>query len=276
MSSCVNCGHSLPEGTTVCPECGTAVTGATAKKPNIALAVLSLIIPIVGCVLFFRKRKDEPKAANIYGVMALIGLAIGVIVAIIGGGNDTPKAEVYSGESPVVYGTFDDSVYQNEYFGFQWALPEGWRFESYDEVVGTSKDAYSYEDSGIPFDQGTDWKYYYDVQMDNESTFSKIQIVEFPKDDDFPDEASVLDYYADTKQTKSTVVGRTKEYYTTKEGGCDFLTCNVQYDLVSYHLHSGFFVTEKDGWYILINVMLTNLDGGTPADYIEQLQPMNQ
>lgn len=245
----------------------------SAEKASIGLTILSFLIPLIGIILFFKKNRTQPKTAKACGIAAVAAVIVGIIAGVVGS-SVSEKCEVYTGESPMVYGTFDDTAYQNEYYGIKLPLPEGWRFISYEEMVGDAKDAYGYEASGVPFEQGKDWKYYHDAELSADETYSKIMIAEFPKDEDFPDEASVLDYYADTKKVDPSVVGRTKEYYTTKVAGCELLTCNVQYDLTSYKVHSGFFVTEKDGWYILINVMLTNLDGGTPADYIQLLQPL--
>lgn len=274
MKECVNCGKEMPEEATVCPQCGAAVAEKTeAEKVNIGFTVLSFFIPVIGIILFFTKRKKQPKTAKACGIVAVIAVMIGMITGGILSGSISCSEE-YVGDSPVVYGSFDDTAYQNEYFGIRLEAPKGWRIESYDEIVGEAKDSYSYEASGVPYEQGKDWKYYHDAQFSADDTYSKIIIAEFPKDDDFPDEASVLDYFADTKKKDPAVVGRTKEYYTTKVAGCELLTCNVQYDLTSYHVHSGFFVMEKDGWYLLINVMLTNLDGNTPADYIQLLQPI--
>lgn len=275
MKDCVNCGTELPEGVAVCPQCGATAENEkpAVQKVKIGLAVVSFFIPIAGIVLFFTKKKTQPKTAKACGFAAAAAIIIAVIAGLICSGNHQ-NYPVYAGDSPVVYGSFDDSAYQNEYYGIRLEAPDGWRFETYDEIVGEYKEDYYYEASGVPFEQGKDWKYYHDAVLSAEDTYSKIMIVEFPQDEDFPDEASVLDYYADTKKTDGAVVGRTKEYYKTKAGGCEFLTCNVQYDLTSYKVHSGFFVTEKDGWYILINVMLTNLDGRTPADYIQLLQAL--
>jgi len=247
MKKCSHCGAALPDEAMTCPECD-AVVAVGGKKQH--------------------------KAAKIGGIAAVI-VVIAVVIAIaVGPFGKSGKSAEYTGERPVVYGSFDDTVYQNDFFGFQMTLPEGWRFESYDEMVGEEKENYHYTTTGVPYEQGKDWIYYYDAVMTDDDTYSRIMITEFLKDDDFPDAASVLDYYADTKKTDGAVVGRTKEYYTTKAGGSEFLTCNVQYDLISYKVHSGFFVAEKDGWYVLINVVLTSLDGGTPAEYIEQLQPL--
>ena len=238
MNSCVNCGEALPEKAKECPACGAAVKQAKSKKAKIGwIAVIAAVL--IACVI---------------GILSRI-----------------PPS--YQGEDVVVYGSFDDTAYQNEYFGVQLNLPDGWRFETYEEIADDDKTDYRYEDSGVPYEQGKDWKYYYDAVLSDENTYSKIIIAEFPQDEDFPDAASVLDYYADTKAKDPAVVGRSKKYYTTKAGGRQYQTCNVQYDLVSYKVHSGFFVTEQDGWYMLINVVLTDLDGGTPDDYIKQLQP---
>ncbi len=56
---------------------------------GIGLKIVSVIFPIVGAILYFVKKKDEPVAAKQACTMALIGFGIGIvlniIVAIIGG-----------------------------------------------------------------------------------------------------------------------------------------------------------------------------------------------
>lgn len=56
---------------------------------GIGLKIVSVLFPIVGAILYFVKKKDEPVAAKQACTMALIGFGIGIvlniIVAIIGG-----------------------------------------------------------------------------------------------------------------------------------------------------------------------------------------------
>lgn len=56
---------------------------------GIGLKIVSVIFPIVGAILYFVKKKDEPVAAKQACTMALIGFGIGIvlniIMAVIGG-----------------------------------------------------------------------------------------------------------------------------------------------------------------------------------------------
>jgi len=55
------------------------------KKDNlgIGLKIVSVIFPIVGAILYFVKKKDEPVAAKQACTMALIGFGIGIVLNII-------------------------------------------------------------------------------------------------------------------------------------------------------------------------------------------------
>lgn len=50
---------------------------------GIGLKIVSVIFPIVGAILYFVKKKDEPVAAKQACTMALIGFGIGIVLNII-------------------------------------------------------------------------------------------------------------------------------------------------------------------------------------------------
>lgn len=51
------------------------------KSANPLLIVLSVFLPIVGYILFFVKKDDEPAVANNYLWSAIGGSAIGLLLA---------------------------------------------------------------------------------------------------------------------------------------------------------------------------------------------------
>lgn len=52
------------------------------NKPSIGLMILSVLIPIVGLVLFFVKKADEPDAAKAYLGACIGGAIIGFIIGM--------------------------------------------------------------------------------------------------------------------------------------------------------------------------------------------------
>lgn len=50
------------------------------NKTNAGLVVLSVLLPIVGYVLFFSKKDEEPDAAKTYLWTAIVGSAFGILL----------------------------------------------------------------------------------------------------------------------------------------------------------------------------------------------------
>lgn len=90
MKYCSKCGHQLIDEAIVCTNCGCSVSMSNSHyysenlsekdETDAGLLVLSIIIPIVGFILWMLKHKDTPKAAKTYGMAALI--VCGVWIAI--------------------------------------------------------------------------------------------------------------------------------------------------------------------------------------------------
>lgn len=53
-------------------------------KLNIGFTILSIIIPIVGFILFFVYRSKEPKKANTAVIAALLGVGLNLLFYFIG------------------------------------------------------------------------------------------------------------------------------------------------------------------------------------------------
>lgn len=107
MAKCSYCGYELPEGATVCPECGRAV-GTTqaqpqAEKKGIDLRQITDIFMIIGCILtgiacwligfawtipltlmYFNKRKSGEEISMGFAIVLLILVSqIGGILLIV-------------------------------------------------------------------------------------------------------------------------------------------------------------------------------------------------
>jgi hypothetical protein len=52
------------------------------NRTNAGLVILSVLLPIVGYVLFFVKREKEPDAARNYLWSAVAGSVVGVLLAL--------------------------------------------------------------------------------------------------------------------------------------------------------------------------------------------------
>ncbi len=96
MAFCKNCGAQLPDGTSVCPSCGTAQSNAAQNNVapgaqndavvdsgSFGYGVLGFCIPLVGLILFLVWKDTKPRSAKIAGIGALVSVAIGVVFYII-------------------------------------------------------------------------------------------------------------------------------------------------------------------------------------------------
>lgn len=52
------------------------------NKPNGVVVVLSVLIPLIGYVLYFAKKEEQPDAAKNYLWAAIAGSIIGLIIAL--------------------------------------------------------------------------------------------------------------------------------------------------------------------------------------------------
>lgn len=49
---------------------------------KVGLVILSVLLPIVGYIMYFTKKAEEPEAARSYLISALVGSAVGVLLMI--------------------------------------------------------------------------------------------------------------------------------------------------------------------------------------------------
>ena len=77
---CQKCGKEVLDDAVICPFCGCAIKKDSINKTvntegdnlNIALLILSIIIPIVGIILWPLKHKETPNSARIYGIAGIV------------------------------------------------------------------------------------------------------------------------------------------------------------------------------------------------------------
>ncbi len=77
---CSTCGKEIHENAVVCPHCGCQVSPAYDDTPSMGLNILSLLIPIVGLVLFCVNYSNKPVSAKSYGLWALIGVVASFVL----------------------------------------------------------------------------------------------------------------------------------------------------------------------------------------------------
>jgi len=95
MKYCSKCGYELIDEAVACTKCGCGVNICHNTKPvtpakdeaDTGLIILSVIIPIIGLVLWALKNNETPNAAKAYGTAALIvcgaWLVLYVLISII-------------------------------------------------------------------------------------------------------------------------------------------------------------------------------------------------
>ena len=83
---CKKCGHELIDEAVVCTNCGCATNEAAFKeatgedKAKAGLIVLSILLPIVGVILWPVKHKETPKAAQTYGIAGIVSWIVWAVV----------------------------------------------------------------------------------------------------------------------------------------------------------------------------------------------------
>jgi hypothetical protein len=71
----------------VCTKCGCAAapnaTSIEPDEPSTGLNIISLLLPIVGLILYLVYHDKTPKKANAIGKFALIGFGIGLVFSVL-------------------------------------------------------------------------------------------------------------------------------------------------------------------------------------------------
>lgn len=84
---CQKCGKEVNDEAVVCIHCGCAignsrkaVANGGADEINPGFMILSILIPLVGIILWPVKHKETPKAAKAYGLAGIISFIVSYIV----------------------------------------------------------------------------------------------------------------------------------------------------------------------------------------------------
>lgn len=91
---CKTCGHENEISLERCSVCDSdlselkeeieyVVPPDIINKPSLLLRILSFLMPIIGFILFFVKKKSEPKAAKSYLKCAIVSFVIGLIISFV-------------------------------------------------------------------------------------------------------------------------------------------------------------------------------------------------
>lgn len=82
---CIQCGKYFERYTETCPKCHTTVSKAEAGDPNMLFLaeIFSMIIPIIGVIIYFVKRKTKPYLAKQAILWSGIGLVVEIILSFI-------------------------------------------------------------------------------------------------------------------------------------------------------------------------------------------------
>lgn len=85
MAFCEKCGAEIPAGSQFCPKCGAPADGNVVAQEGASVGqkILAVLFPIVGWILYFVYKKDQPKKASECALFGWIGFAIGLVFTII-------------------------------------------------------------------------------------------------------------------------------------------------------------------------------------------------
>jgi heme/copper-type cytochrome/quinol oxidase subunit 2 len=88
MSYCSNCGQEIKAGADICLSCGKIVGGqnkvaSSSDTGGLMWTVLGFFLPLIGLILYFVWKTEQPKNAASAGKGALIGVVVSVFSYII-------------------------------------------------------------------------------------------------------------------------------------------------------------------------------------------------
>lgn len=87
MRYCAKCGNELIEDSNFCPNCGKSVYNDNSENSIsvILCAIVGLLFPIIGAILYYVLRKTDYKAAKVANICAWISFIIQILVLSIYG-----------------------------------------------------------------------------------------------------------------------------------------------------------------------------------------------
>lgn len=96
MNFCPKCGFKLPEYSNFCSNCGTDLCSLNnntnsnitynnnSNSTTVAIcAIISLMFPIIGIVLFFVFRRTDPHVAHVVNICTWISFLIALFICFI-------------------------------------------------------------------------------------------------------------------------------------------------------------------------------------------------
>ena len=78
---CSKCGKEIYENTVICPHCGVQL--GEIDKPNIGVAFLGFLFPLIGFILYLVWHNKFPKKATSAINGTLIGIIIPLTIALL-------------------------------------------------------------------------------------------------------------------------------------------------------------------------------------------------
>lgn len=79
---CSKCGKEVENGTFICPNCGLLIESSKTVADTVdgGLIVLSLLIPLIGIILWVSKHREIPKAARSYGIVGIVSIPLRLLL----------------------------------------------------------------------------------------------------------------------------------------------------------------------------------------------------
>ena len=95
MMRCEKCGKEIPDNSQFCLNCGSPLSNSVTDnenkdvkrkvniKSNLGLMILSCLVPFLGLWFFGTYWKDDPEAAKLSGLAALVGKMINLAISCV-------------------------------------------------------------------------------------------------------------------------------------------------------------------------------------------------
>lgn len=321
MKYCSHCGTALADEAVFCGNCGASFADNTTtsvhsstyaqnpgitqgqmpsdyapqppvaqqkppEKANIGLVILSVIIPLVGFVLFFAMKKKAPKTAKACGIAALIvtvvWVALAVIFAVVPAKNTSTTEEIEITQpqekhtlNTNIYGKIEGETYKNEFFGIGYRLKDDFEFIDSEKMLELGSGKWErYEQTEALYQNFGDGIIFYDSRADRANTEEYmdpfVRTAEHTGVYSFPNREKVLDHYDDCYSDWDELVSKS-DYYEKTIVGKSFLGLDLVYKKNSSLHENHVYVTEKDGQFFVIEVCDYYLDDNYDCEDVLEL-----
>ncbi len=89
MAFCQKCGTQIPTGSQFCPKCGARNSesdfSSGSAGASTGLKIVSFLFPLIGWILYFVYKDDQPVKAGDCAKFAWIGFCVGFVLGFISG-----------------------------------------------------------------------------------------------------------------------------------------------------------------------------------------------